>query len=179
MTDDSTRAKTGVADSGPSKPDERAKPAGVTANPYAARPVAEPEGSDASENAPVRAAATAKAAALGDIVDRISAVLETENALLTRPNSQALGPVVARKQALFIEYEAWLRAHGDLRAVMAELPPEERAALLDRAKRFDALLRENEVKLDAMVKSGEHIMGVISEGARRAAQPVRGYRFFR
>ncbi|MDJ0685639.1 MAG: hypothetical protein QNJ84_13120 [Alphaproteobacteria bacterium] len=175
MKDDRDPIEPDIQESQTKAAGEPINSASVSANPYAIPIAADMAVSMPPEATPLQAAATAKAAALGDIVDRIIAVLETENAMLSKPNSQALGPIVARKQAHFIEYEEWLKSNGDLRSVMAELPPDERAVLLDRAKRFDALLRENEVKLDAMVKSGEHIMGVISEVARRAAQPVRGY----
>lgn len=154
--------------------DDQTKPEKAQ-NPYAVpatnSDVAQPPVSGPESNA----AATAKAAALGDIVDRLTSVLALENQLLTQPKSSELGPVVARKQVLFIEYEQYLKENGDLKSLMAELPPSEKEALLARAKLFDQVLRENELKLDAMVKSSEHIMGVISEVARKAAQPVRGY----
>lgn len=151
------------------------EPQQQTQNPYAMPQAiaAAPAGTEGHSGH--QAAATAKAAALGDLVDRLVSVLALENQLLDRPKSVELGPVVARKQVLFIEYERFLKENGDLKNIMAELPPSEKEALLSRAKLFDKALRENELKLDAMVRSSEHIMGVISEVARKAAQPVRGY----
>ena len=86
-----------------------------------------------------------------------------------------LPSVVAEKQGLFAEYEAMLRQSGDLHALMAEISPAHRSELLERAKSFDAKLRENEMKLDAMVRSSEQVMRVMSDVARKMAQPVQGY----
>lgn len=153
-----------------------------TSNPYLNRPAsAEPAAPDAQATAAgsagteQQAAANVRAVALINLVDKLIDVLTRENALLDKPRSRDLGPIVAEKQGLFAEYEAMLRQTGKLSALMAEISPDRKAELLDRAKTFDAKLRENEVKLDAMVKSSEQVMRVMSDVARKMAQPVQGY----
>lgn len=151
-----------------------------TSNPYLNQAAGEPTADGASPAAPDAAgepqgAANVRAIAMINLVDRLNSVLDRENALLDKPRSKDLGPVVAEKQGLFAEYEAMLRQIGDLPALMAEVTPDCKAELLDRAKAFDAKLRENELKLDAMVKSSEQVMRVMSDVARKMAQPVQGY----
>lgn len=149
-----------------------------THNPYLAKPAAQ----DAPEaSAPdgittdAQAAANVRAITMINLVDKLIDVLERENALLDKPRSKELGPVVAEKQGLFAEYEAMLRQTGNLSALMAEISPDRKAEILDRAKIFDARLKENEIKLDAMVRSSEQVMRVMSDVARKMAQPIQGY----
>ena len=148
-----------------------------TANPYlnnAPTEGATTESLTAAET-PQNAAASSRTAAMIDLVDRLIDVLERENALLTRPRSKDLGPVVAEKQSLFTEYEEMLKQIGSLAGLLAETPPDQKAVLVDKAKLFDEVLRENELKLDAMVRTSEHIMNVMSKVARKMTQPVQGY----
>jgi|GEM_PF-1698639 len=147
-----------------------------SANPYLNRPAAE-EGTTlpAAAAGDAQAAANSRAVAMINLVDKLISVLDRENALLDKPRSKDLGPVVAEKRGLFAEYEAMLRQTGNLSALMVELSPGRKAELLDRAKVFDAKLRENEIKLDAMVRSSEQVMRVMSDVARKMAQPVQGY----
>ena len=145
-----------------------------TANPYLQTPESDAPEQAEPAVAPI-AAASSRTAAMIDLVDRLIEVLDRENDLLDRPRSKELGPVVAQKQALFTEYEDALRKIGSLSELMAETPPDQKAVLLDKAKTFDTLLRENELKLDALVKTSEHIMTVMSNVARKMAQPVQGY----
>ena len=147
-----------------------------TANPYLQQdPAQEPAPeTDAAATAPAPAASS-RTAAMIELVDKLIDVLNRENTLLSRPRSKDLGPVVAEKQGLFAEYEAMLAQIGSLSGLMAETPPEQKAVLVERAKLFDDVLRENELKLDAMVKTSEHIMSVMSKVARKMTQPVQGY----
>lgn len=151
-----------------------------TGNPYLNRPMENgaataPTPVAVSEAADGQGAANARAAAMINLVDKLIGVLERENAMLDKPRSKDLGPIVAEKQGLFAEYESMLRQIGDLPALMAEIAPGRKAELLDRARNFDALLRENEIKLDAMVRSSEQVMRVMSDVARKMAQPIQGY----
>lgn len=156
----------------------------ATSNPYLNRPAAAETApaSDTATGTPAdtagtesQAAANVRAVAMINLVDKLIDVLERENALLDKPRSKDLGPIVGEKQGLFAEYEAMLRQIGNLSALMAEISPDRKAELLARAKDFDAKLRENEVKLDAMVRSSEQVMRVMSDVARKMAQPVQGY----
>ena len=142
-----------------------------TANPYLNQEEAAP---NAQQAAPV-AAASSRTAAMIEMVDRLIEILTVENEMLDRPRSKELGPVVAKKQALFTEYEEMVRRIGNFSELMAETPPDQRTVLLDKAKLFDGLLRENELRLDALVRTSEHIMKVMSNVARKMAQPVQGY----
>ena len=129
-----------------------------TSNPYLAKQAVQdtPEAQAADGAATdAQAAANVRAIAMINLVDKLIDVLERENALLDKPRSRDLGPVVAEKQGLFAEYEAMLRQTGNLSALMAEISPDRKVEILDRAKVFDALLKENEIKLDAMVRSSE------------------------
>ena len=151
-----------------------------SANPYlnqppAAETASSPAPAGAAPETEAQGAANHRAVAMINLVDKLIDVLTRENALLDKPRSKELGPVVAEKQGLFAEYEAMLRQTGNLPALMAEISPEHRAELLERAKAFDAKLRENELKLDAMVRSSEQVMRVMSDVARKMAQPVQGY----
>jgi len=148
-----------------------------TANPYLQQDqVPETAPDTAPDTAPAATpAASSRTAAMIELVDRLIDVLIRENAMLSRPKSRDLGPVVAEKQNLFAEYEAMLKQIGSLSGLMAETPPDQKAVLMTRAKEFDDLLRENELKLDAMVKTSEHIMNVMSKVARKMTQPVQGY----
>ena len=149
-----------------------------THNPYLAKPAAQdaPEASAADGNTTdAQAAANVRAITMINLVDKLIDVLERENALLDKPRSKELGPVVAEKQGLFAEYEAMLRQTGNLSALMAEISPDRKAEIRDRAKTFDARLKENEIKLDAMVRSSEQVMRVMSDVARKMAQPIQGY----
>tara|TARA_Y100000588_G_scaffold304399_1_gene327239 strand:- start:22 stop:558 length:537 start_codon:yes stop_codon:yes gene_type:complete len=149
-----------------------------TSNPYLAKQAAQDTPvAQAADGAPTdaQAAANVRAIAMINLVDKLIDVLERENALLDKPRSKDLGPVVAEKQGLFAEYEAMLRQTGNLSALMAEISPDRKAEILDRAKVFDTLLKENEIKLDAMVRSSEQVMRVMSDVARKMAQPIQGY----
>lgn len=149
-----------------------------TSNPYLAKQAVQdtPEAQAADGAATdAQAAANVRAIAMINLVDKLIDVLERENALLDKPRSRDLGPVVAEKQGLFAEYEAMLRQTGNLSALMAEISPDRKVEILDRAKVFDALLKENEIKLDAMVRSSEQVMRVMSDVARKMAQPIQGY----
>lgn len=155
-----------------------------SSNPYlnppkAAEPQTETDGTaDATAASPsetAQAAANVRAVALINLVDKLIDVLTRENQLLDKPRSRDLGPVVAEKQGLFAEYEAMMRQIGNLSTLMAEISPERKAELFDRAKVFDDKLKENEVLLDAMVRSSEQVMRVMSDVARKMAQPVQGY----
>ncbi len=147
-----------------------------SANPY----LTQSTGQDGTMPVPAvaadaQAAANGRAVAMINLVDKLIDVLDRENALLDKPRSKDLGPIVAEKRGLFAEYEAMLRQTGNISALMVEISPGRKAELLDRAKVFDAKLRENEIKLDAMVRSSEQVMRVMSDVARKMAQPVQGY----
>ncbi len=145
-----------------------------TANPYLQQEPAQ-EGELEAADAPPAPAASSRTAAMIELVDKLIDVLDRENTLLSRPRSKDLGPVVAEKQRLFADYETMLTQIGSMSGLMAETPPEQKTLLVARAKRFDDALRENELKLDAMVKTSEHIMSVMSKVARKMTQPVQGY----
>ena len=151
-----------------------------SSNPYLSSPTGAanaPAAGAETENAvaPPQAAANMRAITIINLVDKLIDVLERENALLDKPRSKDLSPVVAEKQRLFAEYEAMMRQSGNLSVLMTEISPATKMELLDRAKRFDETLRENEIKLDAVVRSSEQVMRVMSDVARKMAQPVQGY----
>lgn len=147
--------------------------AAKTANPYLTK-APETAAEETDRPAPVPAASS-RTASMIELVDQLIDVLVRENALLSKPRSKELGPVVAEKQGLFAQYEDMLQQIGSLSGLLAETPPEQKAVLVEKAKQFDDVLRENELKLDAMVRTSEHIMQVMSKVARKMKQPVQGY----
>ncbi len=139
-------------------------------------PVAETGASDApSAMQTGEPAANAQLQSMIDLVDKLIDVLGRENELLAKPRSRELTPVVSEKQGLFAEYEGMLRKVGDFSALLAQVDPGLKKVLSERAKVFEVALKENEAKLDAMVRTSQQIMKVMSDVAKKMAKPVQGY----
>lgn len=130
---------------------------------------------DSDASAETHGQATARAFEMIATVDRLIDVLERETALLQRPRSAELAPVVSEKQAIFTEYEQAVARWGDLRALLAELTPELKEQVIAKARALEAALRENEMRLDAMMRASQSIMDVMQKVARKAARPIQGY----
>lgn len=106
-----------------------------------------------------------------DLVD----LLERENALLDKPRSRELGPVIEEKQALFKLYEEQINAIANDNGFAAGLEPDLRARLSEIGQRFDDLAKINERKLKLMTESSQQIVDKIADAARQAAGHVDSY----
>jgi len=106
-----------------------------------------------------------------DLVD----LLERENALLERPRSRELGPVIEEKQALFKLYEEQIHALANDNDFAAALEPELKARLQEVGARFEDLAKINERKLKLAAQASQRIVDHIADAARKAAGHVEGY----
>lgn len=118
---------------------------------------------------------TVRAHNLIGLMEDLVELLQRENALLERPRSRELGPVIEEKQALFKLYEEQVHAIANDNAFAAELEPELRQRLKDVGERFEDLARINERKLKLVSDASQKIVDVIADAARRAAGHIDGY----
>ncbi|MBP5856974.1 hypothetical protein KAJ83_08135 [Marivibrio halodurans] len=110
-------------------------------------------------------------ALMEDLVD----LLQRENALLERPRSTELGPVIEEKQALFKLYEEQVHAIAQDATFASDLEPDLRERMKDVGSRFEDLARVNERKLKLVSDASQKIVDVIADAARRASGHVEGY----
>lgn len=117
-----------------------------------------------------------KAQNLIELVMRLTSLIERENDMLeSRPKSADLAIVVEEKQRLFADYETMIQDLGGLGGLAAELEPALRDELINVAKRFDEAMRQNERRLDAMVRASQRIMEIMRESVQKVSQPVGSY----
>lgn len=119
--------------------------------------------------------ATIRAHNLIDLMQDLVSVLERENALLERPRSSDLAPLVEEKQALFKLYEDQIAAIAQEPNFAASLPDEINDRLKDLAYAFDDAMKVNRRKLEILTKSSQHIVDRIVEAAKSAAGQVPRY----
>lgn len=119
--------------------------------------------------------ATIRAHNLIDLMQDLVSVLERENALLERPRSYDLTPLVEEKQALFKLYEDQIAAIAQEPNFAASLPDEINDRLKDLAYAFDDAMKVNRRKLEILTKSSQHIVDRIVEAAKSAAGQVPRY----
>ena len=118
---------------------------------------------------------TIRAHNLIGLMDDIMDVLERENALLDRPVLRELKPVVDEKQALFRLYEEQVRELSGQSDFADTLDVDLKDRLTDLARRFEDMMKTNEIKLNAMTRSSQMIVDRITSAAQQAAASASGY----
>jgi flagellar biosynthesis/type III secretory pathway chaperone len=109
------------------------------------------------------------------LMEDLVELLERENALLERPRSRELGPVIEEKQALFKLYEEQIHALANDNEFASALEPELRERLKEVGGRFEDLAKLNERKLKLVSQASERIVERIADAARRASGHVDSY----
>lgn len=110
-----------------------------------------------------------RAEILTELIGNLIDVLERENAILDKPRSVDLGPVVAEKVELLQSYENQLSAIAADPAFAINLDEAVKVNLRDLSKRFEEIRQENERKLRLAVTTSNMIVDRIKEAATKAA----------
>lgn len=109
--------------------------------------------------------ATSLVELLRDLID----VMERENALLERPKSQDLAPVVEEKQQLFHQYEMQVRELTAVPGFSEVLGDDLRSQLKALSEDFERVSKENERRLRLASRTSSLIVERIREAATRAS----------
>lgn len=102
---------------------------------------------------------------LRDLID----VMKRENALLEKPKSTDLAPIVEEKQELFLQYETQIRELASVPGFSAVLGDDLKGQLKALSEEFEQVCKENERRLRIASRTSSLIVERIKEAATRAS----------
>jgi hypothetical protein len=105
--------------------------------------------------------------ALLDTMDRLTLMLEGENANLKAHHPETIERSIEEKLSLGRTFERQMQQLGSFSNALASLPPEEKQEITARAERFRAAVTANETALQAAQRTAERVITHIVEAVRK------------
>ena len=104
-----------------------------------------------------------------DTMERLSAILDAENAALAACRPGAIAQSIEEKQSLGRTFERQMQQIGPFPDALTPLAPQVRDRFIDRARRFRELVAINQSALEAAQRTADRIITHIVEAVRTEA----------
>jgi len=105
--------------------------------------------------------------ALLDTMDRMTALLEAENADLSAHHPETMVRTIEQKLLLGRTFERQIQQVGSFNDALEPLPPEDRQRAVAQAEKFRRAVMTNEMSLKAAHRTAERVVTHIVEAVRK------------